>query len=84
MEPILFELEIVTPSSSEKVKIYWVEVEGPTGSFLVGYDHCPLISLIKKKSKLAYKNNEGKEVSLDVFGGIFKVAHNQAMALLTQ
>ena len=84
MEQPIFILEIVTPSSCEKVKIQWVEIESPNGSFLVGYNHSSLISLIKKKSKLTYKNFEGKEVVLDVYGGIFKVTNNQALALLHQ
>jgi len=47
-----FTLEIVASTQSEIHSIEWVEIESPNGSFLVGPDHMPLISLIKKRSTL--------------------------------
>ena len=80
----LFNLEIVTPHSSEHVKIYWIEIESPTGSFLVGPNHTPLVSIIKKKSKLLYKAHDDKEYAIDAYGGMFKIIENKALVLLDQ
>ncbi len=82
MENTTLNLEIIAPDTSEKFSIEWVEIESPTGSFLVGPDHSPLISMIKQKSIIIYKKEKGEKVSLDAAGGIFKVINNDATILL--
>lgn len=78
------ELEIISPTKSNKISIQWIEIESPNGSFLVGINHSPLISIIKKKGILVYKKKDGKEIATEVYGGIFKVAHNKATIILDQ
>ena len=75
------ELEIVTQTESKKISIEWVEVESPTGNFVVGPDHTPLVSLLKHKGKLTYQI-DGRTESIDTYGGIFKVANNRALVVL--
>ncbi len=77
-------LEIIGSMQSEIHSVAWVEIESPTGSFLVGYDHMPLISLIKKRSTLTFRKINGEERHIDIAGGIFKVADNKATILLEQ
>ncbi|MBU1007804.1 hypothetical protein KKA53_01865 [Candidatus Dependentiae bacterium] len=77
-----FELEIIKQTESKKVSILWVEIQSPTGNFVVGPEHHPLVSLLKHRGKLTYKEYNGNETSLDTYGGIFKVANNKATALL--
>ncbi|MFA5307324.1 MAG: hypothetical protein WC365_07795 [Candidatus Babeliales bacterium] len=79
-----FTLEIVASAQSEIHSIEWVEIESPTGSFLVGPDHMQLISLIKKRSTVVYRKTNSEERSIQVSGGIFKVAHNKAVIILEQ
>ena len=84
MENTTFNLEIITPDTSEKLVVQWVEIESPTGSFLVGHNHSSLISIIKKKSSFTYKTDEGKEFVRDAPGGSFRVQNNEAIILLEQ
>jgi len=77
-----FELEIVKQTESKKISILWLEIESPTGNFVVGPGHYPLFSLLKYKGTLTYKEYSGGEISLDTYGGIFKVANNKAMVLM--
>jgi F0F1-type ATP synthase epsilon subunit len=79
-----FTFTIITPTTNQSFSVEWVEVESPTGSFLVGPDHLPLISIIKSKSVLTYKKTNSSIESHDVLNGIFKVTENQAIALLDQ
>lgn len=79
-----FTLEIVASTQSEIHSIEWVEIESPTGSFLVGPDHMPLISLIKKRSTVIYRKTNSEERSFQISGGIFKVADNKAIIILEQ
>jgi len=87
-----FDLTIITPTSIQTEKILWVEIESPTGSFIVGYNHSPLISLIKKQGSLTYHlagsqesaQETSQEISMIVSGGIFSVSKNKAIVLLDQ
>lgn len=77
-----FELEIIKRSTSQKLSVLWVEIESPTGDFVVGPDHTPLVSLLKDRGKLTYKEIAGNEKTIEVYGGIFKVSDNHAIVLL--
>jgi F0F1-type ATP synthase epsilon subunit len=77
-----FIFRLISPTMTQEIMVEWVEIESPTGSFLVGADHSPLISLIKKKSLLSYKKTGEPIASLEASGGIFKVSENIAIALL--
>ncbi len=84
MEPLYFTFEIITPTTTTTHIVEWVEIESPTGSFLVGPQHSPLVSIIKNKSSIIYKNANAQTCTLDVSQGIFKVDATKAIALLDQ
>jgi len=66
----------------KKIPVLWIEVESPNGNFVVGPDHCPLFSLLKDRGKLTYKEQSGKEVTIDTYGGLLKADGNKAIVLL--
>ena len=77
-----FELEIIHPTKSEKKTVAWVEVESPTGNFVVGPNHSPLVSILKPRGKLTYQEFEKTETAVDIYGGVFKVSDNKAVVVL--
>jgi len=78
-----FEFEIVRTGINKIVKVEWVEVQSPTGDFVVGSGHSPLVSTLKNRGKLKYKDFVSKKVvEINVYGGIFKVQENKAIAIL--
>jgi|GEM_PF-2629695 len=77
-----FSLEIISSSSHQSLSITGIEIESPTGSYFVGYDHMPLISIIKKKSLATYQLPDGTSIQLQVNGGIFSISRNNAIILL--
>lgn len=82
MSEEILELEIITRKDAKQIPVEWINVQSPTGNFVVGPDHAPLVSLLKERGKLTYKEHEGKEVSIDTYGGIFKVDGNKATVIL--
>lgn len=84
MQHDVIELKIVTPLSSTFVKVDWLEIESPNGTFLVGPGHEPLISIIKKKGRLSYKTNQGDFVARETRGGVFTVSDNKAVVLVDE
>ena len=78
-----FEFEIVRTGSNKIIKVEWIEVQSPTGDFIVGPDHSPLVSILKDRGKLKYKDFDSKNVTkIDTYGGIFRVQENKAVAIL--
>ncbi len=82
MENYYFTLEIISPTNTEVHSIEWIEIESPTGSFLVGPCHSPLISIIKQKTSLLYKKTNAEECTLSIQKGVFYVKDNKAVALV--
>jgi len=77
-----FELEIIKQDSSEKIPVDWIEVESPSGNFVVGPDHSEVISLLKYRGKLKYKQHGGTEIEIDTYSGLFKFEKNRATILI--
>jgi F0F1-type ATP synthase epsilon subunit len=82
MNTEVLELEIITPKKSKQIPVLWIEVESPNGNFVVGPDHSPLVSRLKERGKLTYQEHQGKEVSIDIYSGIFRVSGNQASVIV--
>lgn len=80
----LFQFEIITPQITKTIMVEWVEIESPNGSFLVGPNHSPLVSLIKNQSTITYKQTDHEPYFYTATQGIFKVSNNKAIALLDQ
>lgn len=78
----LFKLEIVYSTKLKQVSVFWIEVQSPTGNFIVGHNHCHLVSILKEQSKLTYKEVNGSEISIQIHRGFFKVADNKAIVWL--
>ncbi len=83
MENGCFTIEIISPIELKEFTIEWVEIESPTGSFVVGPLHSPIISVLKKRGFLTYKLKDGDMVKIEIMGGgLFKMAENKAVLLL--
>ena len=81
----VFELEIIRPTKSEKFSVEWIEVQSPTGNFVVGPDHHPLVSILKDRGEMKYKEFQGGEKKMDIYrGGLFKVAQNKVVIFLEE
>mgnify|MGYP000913914276 CR=1 FL=1 len=79
----LIELSIVTPTEHKVVHVEWIEVTSPTGIFFVGPDHAPLVSLIKHKAPITFKEPEREPGSYEAENGVFYISANKAMLLGT-
>jgi len=63
------ELEVVSYKTSKKEQVFWLDVEGETGEFVVGPGHHAIVSKLKPKGRIKYKNSQNLEVDMDVYGG---------------
>ncbi len=80
-----FELEIIKKTGTKKVTVNWIEIDGPTGNFIIGPDHTPLVSLLKYRGFVKYKEHSSdKEAveTIDTYGGIFSINNNKAVIII--
>ena len=74
--------EIITPQSHKKIEVEWIEIESPSGSFVIGPNHLPLVSLVSRKGRLSFKLSDQSVESIYPSHGIFLVNNNYARAIV--
>ena len=82
MDTTTLSLEIISPTLAQQLTVEWIEVESPTGSFFVGPNHSPLISIIKNKSNLLYKTEGNEPTAVVTTHGVFYIEENKAVVIL--
>ncbi|MFH1644019.1 MAG: hypothetical protein ABIA74_02480 [bacterium] len=82
MKTNFLELKIIRPTKQEVFQVEWIDIQSPAGSFVVGVNHIPLISRLKKKGQISFKKYDGKTELIDTYGGFFKVEDNKAEVIL--
>ena len=63
-----FDVEILSHDLLTSMKVEWLEVMSPTGSFVVAFDHAPIISLLKKGSLIVFFK-DGRQEQMEAVGG---------------
>jgi F0F1-type ATP synthase epsilon subunit len=74
----LISFSIITPSASASYQVEWIEIEGQSGTFFVGLDHAPLISIVKHRGLIAFKEAGLPATELICPQGTFCINANQA------
>ena len=74
-----FDLEIIRPTESTLLTVSWVEVEGEMGSFTVGPNHSPIVTILKPGGILSYTTHDGKFMELEISSGVFSVSKGRAV-----
>lgn len=75
-------LETYAQNNSGKLLVVWVEIDSPTGLFIVGPDHCETISLIRPGGTLVYQTPDGTQGSFVAPGGVAIIQNNIVKLIL--
>ena len=78
----LVKVEIFSPTNSTSFNVHWIEIDSPTGFFVVGQGHINTLSLLKPSGSLMYESEDNSHVSLTVPGGIAIIQNNVVKLLL--
>ena len=78
----LVKVEIFSPTSSTSFNVHWIEIDSPTGFFVVGPGHQNTLSLLKPGGSLMYESVDNSQVSLTVPGGMAIIQNNVVKVLL--
>lgn len=76
------EFRIIRPSKQDVFEVEWIDIQTPEGSFIIGFNHLPLLSRLEDREKLTFKKKDGKADQVDTYGGFFRIENNKAIAIL--
>lgn len=77
-----FVMEVVFPTSAQKIEVVWVDVKSPTGSFMIGPQSSPLVSLLSANSKLLFKSETGSMGTIEIPAGMLEIDENGNVLVL--
>jgi F0F1-type ATP synthase epsilon subunit len=67
------ELELISPEQKTSITVAWVELNTPTGNYIIQPGHIPMIIPLTADQPFTFQNKSGKQESCDVASGIAHV-----------
>lgn len=67
------ELLINTPQYESKYTVVWLEINTPTGNYVIQRGHAPAIMTLSPQKSLTFRLKTGKQETLTVRHGIVKI-----------
>ncbi len=77
-------LTISTPFSYKTFSVAWLEINAPTGNYVIQRGHAPMIITLSENQPLIYRLKSGREESVIVRQGIVTIERESASVIMTQ
>lgn len=78
-------LKIISPAKSSIIEVVWIEINTPTGNFILQNNYTPTTFILSENKQFLYCFKTGKQESLSLpKGGILEVRKSEIIALLKE
>ena len=77
-------LIISTPFTHREVDVAWLEVNTPTGNYVIQRGHAPMILSLSPNQKFSFRLKSGKEEFLIIRQGMITVNRDETTAIVTE
>lgn len=77
------QLHIVWPDKQQTTEIAWVELNTPTGNYIIQPGHAPMILALSPKQPFIFAHRNGKEEIVMAERGIAEITRSQITILLS-
>ena len=77
------QLILVSPEKKDIIEVAWVELNTPTGNYIIQAGHAPMALALSPKQPLIYAHKNGKEEIVMVERGIAEITRTQVTILLS-
>lgn len=77
------QLLIVSPEKQQTIEVAWVELNTPSGNYIIQQGHAPMALALTAKQPFIYAHKNGKEEIVMVERGIAEITRSQVMILLS-
>ena len=71
------------PGKKETVEVTWLELNTPTGNYIIQNGHAPMALALSPKQPFIYAHKNGKEEIVMVERGIAEITRSQVIILLS-
>lgn len=78
------ELIIVTPSGKQVYVVSWVEINTPTGNYVIQQGHVPTAFTLSPGKPLVYSLANGKQETLMIENAIVDVSRTSVLVLMNK
>ncbi len=75
-------LIISTPLDRSEYSVAWLEVNTPTGNYVIQQGHAPTILVLSPLKPLTFRLKSGKKETLTVKHGVVKINRTSATAVI--
>ncbi len=76
-------LTINTPQHTTDYAIAWLEINTPTGNYIIQQGHAPMILSLSARQPITFRLKTGKQETLTVHRGIAKIDRTSATIVMT-
>jgi F0F1-type ATP synthase epsilon subunit len=76
-------LTINTPNHTTHYSIAWLEINTPTGNYIIQQGHAPMILSLSYRQPMIFRLKTGKQETLIVHHGIAKIDRVSATIVMT-
>lgn len=77
------QLQIVSPEKKEIIEVAWVELNTPSGNYIIQSGHAPMALALSPKQPIIYAHKNGKEEIVMVERGMAEITRSQVTILLS-
>ena len=77
-------LIISTPFTYRELSVAWLEINAPTGNYVIQRGHAPMIMTLAPDQKLIFRLKTGKEESILIRQGMISIGREETTAILTE
>lgn len=76
-------LIISTPNYRSQFSVAWLEINTPTGNYVIQKGHAPAIMSLSPQKALTFRLKTGKQETLTVKFGVVKIDRESATVVMT-
>jgi F0F1-type ATP synthase epsilon subunit len=77
-------LTIISPREIQEFAILWIELNAPTGNFVIQQGHAPMILILQPHQPIIFELNNGKQKTLTVPEGIAEITRTSITILMNK
>ena len=78
------ELNVIRPYATDQFDIVWLELNTPTGNYVVQPGHAPIILILTPDQPAVFRLKSGKQESVNVRQGIADIGRDYATLIINE
>lgn len=78
------QLHLISPRESSTHEVAWLELNTPTGNYVVQHGHAPMVLKLAQDQPLVFRLTSGKQETMNIRRGIAHITRTSVMILINE